>query len=83
MIDLNSLTIASKWDTLRATVIPPDAPPVQITETRRAYAGFSAALDIVTILGEPSISYEEGLAVFIRLSTEVNEFVKLLEAGKV
>lgn len=54
-------TIAEQWSGFEADVLPPDAPPVQRQEMRRAfYAGAWSMLSALQQLGDAEISEAEG-----------------------
>lgn len=75
-------TVQSAWEDYRAKVIPPTAPPVQITETRRAfYAGFAAAFGMMDDISN-SLSEDAACAVFDSLETEMVEFAASVVKGE-
>jgi hypothetical protein len=56
-------TIHDWWDGYRASVIPKDAPEIQIMESRRAfYGGFGATLRIFDAISDDDVSEDEGVA---------------------
>jgi hypothetical protein len=76
-------TLAATWDLYRSTIIPPDAPTVQVMETRRAfYAGAEAVVrGVLTALDPDEDPTEADLKTMARIDEELVEFGKLIERG--
>jgi hypothetical protein len=70
--------IESEWERFKKTVLPPDAGPIQINETRKAfYAGAGCLfLSIMQILGPGQEATESDLAIMDGINTELDEFLK-------
>lgn len=73
--------IADEWETYRREIVPADAPPVQIQETRRAfYAGVHAALAIMFEISEIDNETEQDDHA-ASLFDEIEEFVEAEYGG--
>lgn len=76
-------TIQAQWDLFRAVVLPSTAPPIQQTETRRAfYAGFYSCLKILKNIGDEDLSEETGGEILNNLELEVERFAKNMLEGR-
>lgn len=75
--------IEAEWVDYAIRVIPVDAPPVQVTETRRAfYAGAMAFLSIVMNQAEAGAEpTDNDLAMMDDLQAEFEEFFAAVKAG--
>lgn len=78
-------TVAQMWDLYRSYVVPHDAPPVQVSECRRAfYAGCQSVLmDGLLGIGDDTISEEQGIGHLEALFKECEQFAKDVDARKV
>lgn len=75
--------IAREWRSYDLRVLPMDAPPVQRSETRRAfYAGVQAMLGIAHGLGHESVSEERGVEILEGIDAEMREFVDAIREGR-
>jgi len=76
-------TIQRHWDAYLAMVVPVDAPPVQIQETRRAfYAGAEAMMCINRAIGEPGIAENDAVKMMEGCATELRSFSDDVANGK-
>jgi hypothetical protein len=77
-------SIADMWEIYRERVVPRDAPPVQVSECRRAfYAGAQGVLmDGFMGIGDKSISEDDGIAHLEKLHQECNDFAAKVAAGR-
>lgn len=75
--------IEAGWASLCALAIPPDAPPVQINEMRRAYMAGAQHLwaTVLTILEPGSEPTAKDLARMDLISRELDTFAAELEAA--
>lgn len=74
--------IADGWDWLRLSALPPDAPPEQIREMRRAfYAGVRWIMTVIVdeIANRPD---REGELLLTDLELELSRFGRDVERGK-
>ena len=70
-------TIKESWESYKELVIPKTAGPVQIAETRQAfYAGAHVVFGITTMIGEPFVPEELGLAQLDALKAELDAYQK-------
>lgn len=69
-------TVAESWESYRHEVLPANAGPAQIAETRRAfYAGsYITLMNIATHVGDPNADEEEGVENLERLKAECEAF---------
>lgn len=76
--------VETAWLAYRAQVIPPDAPPIQIRETKKAfYAGAGTLLDSLTvILGPGHEPTESDLLIMDGIAEELRQYVLDVVAGK-
>lgn len=73
---MNPHVLARAWESYRAKVLPPDAPDVQVVETRRAfYAGATIVLEICKRVGAPDVSEDLGVLQFEMLDREIVAFM--------
>lgn len=74
-----------QWETYQSAVIPPEAPPVQLKESRRAfYAGAQALLGVVLNMLSPGLDVaDEDVAKMTELDLELREFVEQIKRGVV
>lgn len=74
-------TIQEQWIDYRKKVVPPDAPDVQIQETRRGfYAGALAILQMQFAVsgGEEELSDDAGVALIESWHQECADFMKII-----
>jgi hypothetical protein len=77
------VTVRDAWDSYVAGVMPPDAPPDQIRECRRAfYAGFWAMLNINIGIGEDGVTEAMGVFVLESLVRECRAFNADVQQGR-
>jgi hypothetical protein len=76
--------IAEIWDDYAEHVLPSDAPPVQVQETRRAfYFGVNGLFGLLMNgLDEDSEPTDADLAKMSDIQDELKQFVKDVEAGR-
>lgn len=79
-------TIQSEWQHYAETVLPPDAPEVQLRETRRAfYAGYLSAMmqitDIAHSVSEGNLSEDGGKGIMDGLREELADFARSVFEG--
>jgi hypothetical protein len=75
--------IETAWRSYAAEVIPPGAPEVQLSETRRAfYAGVFSLLEIVKVLGTDAVSEEAGVFRMEMIDQEIQQFYRDVKEGK-
>jgi hypothetical protein len=69
-------TDAESFATYRARVLPPDAPPIQVTECQRAfYAGvYFCLMNLAYNIGDESTSEEQGIVELEKLKAECERF---------
>lgn len=69
-------SIAQSFESYRREVIPPDAPPLQIEECRRAFyaATYNMLMTLLITVGDDSTDEEEGIATLERLKAECETF---------
>lgn len=69
-------TVAESFATYRAQVLPPDAPPIQVTECQRAfYAGaYFLLLNLAYNIGDDSTPEEQGIEELEKLKAECEAF---------
>ncbi len=76
-------TVWDLWQSFARDVIPPEAPPIQRQEMRRAfYAAAWAVLQEVKVVGEESVSEEAGIAALQRMEAELCAFQQDVQAGR-
>lgn len=76
-------TIAAGWESLATQVLPKDAPPIQTTESRRAfYAGATVVLAILNDISGDDISEDAGVAMLETLQAETLAFGRAVGEGK-
>lgn len=82
------IKVADLWQSYAARVLPPDAPPVQRQETRRAfYAGAGAVLSgvllgLVESPGPAEADTEADTQAINELLEELDAFARDVAAGK-
>ncbi len=75
-------TVAELWESFRA-ILPPDAPAMQVIETRRAfYAACCGMLSIMRAIGNDDVSEEVGVAHLESMARELVAFQDDLRAGR-
>lgn len=77
-------SVAAMWVLYRTRVLAVNAPPIQVSECRRAfYAGVqSILLDGLLGIGDDSVSEEQGVAHLDSLHKECEQFSRDVMAGK-
>jgi hypothetical protein len=71
------------WDDYNANVLPKDAPPIQRSETRRAfYAGAYTMLCKVSEIGESHVSEDQGVSTLESLKAECEAFYDQMNRGQ-
>lgn len=76
------MLIAEGWESYQRRVMPLDASPSQIKETRRAiYAGVQIMMAIMHGLGDDAISGDEGVAIMESVADELRTFNAMVGAG--
>lgn len=76
-------TVKAEWEEYARLVLPADAPPVQITETRRAfYAGAWSMLMQSSELGDDSVSEEQGVIALEWWRREIEAFHRAVQDGR-
>lgn len=79
---MQNLSLAEAWKLYRAQVIPPNAPSVQIKESKRAfYAGAQASFHALTSIDD-SLPDVEGVAIIEGINVELQTFKKQVESGR-
>ena len=79
---MSARTIADMWATYQGAVLPDDAPPIQVQETRRAfYAGAHILLCDLPGMTE-DVSEDAGVARLEALHRECQAFFVLVAAGR-
>jgi hypothetical protein len=67
--------IEAGWLSYAGEIIPKNAPPVQIQESRRVfYAGAGHMFSVLGALGENQFSEDQGVAVMERILAELQQF---------
>lgn len=75
-----STRILAAWQSFERAVIPPEAPPLQHEECRRAfYAGAAAMFSLVADVGEDAVSEEAGVQMVAALNQELRAYMQDLE----
>jgi hypothetical protein len=76
--------MAENWDSFARAVLPPNAPPVQITEMRRAfYAGAVGILhSILKVLEPGSEPTDADLKMMDGIQRELADFNEAVKAGR-
>lgn len=76
--------LAEEWRSYQEQVIPPAAPSVQITESRRAfYAGARSILSILLERLSPGTEpTQEDLAWMDKIEAELDQFQRDVQAGQ-
>lgn len=75
--------IEAEWETYRRMTIPPDAPPIQLIEMRRAfYFGANALMHINQCIGEPDISEDAGLSILSSIRAELDAFLTAIQEDR-
>ena len=70
-------TIEEVWKLFAGLVLPPNVPPIQFIEMRKAfYAGAAAMLELVMMVGDDSFEEDAGVQRLESLSQELTEFAK-------
>jgi hypothetical protein len=70
-----STIVMDGWESFKAAVMPPDAPPVQIQEMRRAFfAGAWLLLTEMRAYMTDDVSEEQGVAFLEGLKSEMERF---------
>lgn len=68
--------VGAAWRDYMTKVIPVNAPAVQLEESRRCfYAGAAAIFDVMTNIGDDSVSEVEGVARLESITAEMNEYI--------
>lgn len=82
MIDQIGL-IERGWRSYRDHVLPKNAPPVQMQETRRAfYAGAGLLFENLTnAVGADEVSEDAGVDIMAGVDDEIRQFFKDVERG--
>lgn len=76
-------TLAEAWTGYLERVVPRNAGPIQLKQTKRNfYAGALAMLSLMSSINEDTPE-EEGVKLFEALCQELKEFGDKLEAGEV
>jgi hypothetical protein len=76
-------SIKSEWESYHTTVLPRNAPPIQIMECRRAfYAGAEAFFRCVYDVGSDDAPEDDGVEYLETLSQELQTFGRDVGAGK-
>jgi len=74
-------TVLDLWESYLKNVVPADAEPIQIQETRRAfYGGAWMLLQTVKRLGDDDFTEDDGVEALEALEQEMKNFV--LKVGK-
>jgi len=69
-------TIQSKWDSFRTSVIPKNAPHVQVKEMSNAFfAGAISVINITDAISDSNISEDAGVEMLEGLHDECRRFV--------
>lgn len=77
------VTIRDAWDSYRVNVLPRDAPPVQVSECRRAfYAGVWAMVNVNMRIGEDSVGEAEAMGILVAITEECESFSLDVQRGK-
>lgn len=80
--DPTRATVADAWAFFWGRVAPPDAGPVQVTDSRRCfYAGFAAALDVCLMMGDRDVPEDAGADTLDRLYQECLAFGRRVREG--
>jgi hypothetical protein len=76
--------IAAEWATYAEHILPKNAPPIQVQETRRAfYAGAGAILHHILRLADPGEEpTETDLRMMDDIEVEIEEWLVDMEAGR-
>jgi hypothetical protein len=76
--------IEAGWNSYRTEVVPPDAPEVQVRESRRAfYAGATWLFATLSVDLSPGAEPTEAdIAVLSEIDKELHEFENAIRAGK-
>src|SRR5262245_50577444 len=71
-------SVAAAFASYRQHVIPPDAPPIQVEECRRAfYAGsYAMLMNVAANIGDASTSEEDGITQLEGLQAECEAFLR-------
>jgi hypothetical protein len=79
----NIKVIAKAWEGYRRTVMPADAGPEQVTETRRGfYAGAWALLTTMMALGSDEIDEDQGVDILESVKAEIEAFYRDVNEGR-
>ena len=81
-----SKPVQRMWERFRAEVVPADAGPVQVSETRRAFwSGVFAMHETSEWIGHPKISATDALAMLTAIKIELDAWkaISLAEASVV
>jgi hypothetical protein len=70
-------TIQEHWDSFEKAVLPKDASPIQVQETRRAfYGGAQSMIFALMEMGDSDVSEEAGANILEGYNQELSEFSK-------
>lgn len=75
--------LAEQWEAYKLAIIPADAPPIQITECRRAfYAGANSLIAAVMSNFREDRGVTDGdVAVISSINVELSAFARDVESG--
>lgn len=75
--------VKAGWRTYAEHVLPTEALPVQMQETRRAfYAGARYLLGVLEGIGDNAVSEDSGVAILESIAAELTRFLNDVEAGR-
>lgn len=76
--------VETAWLDYRTKIIPPNAPPIQVSESKKAfYAGAGTLLDsIMNILGPGQEPTESDLLIMDGIAEELRQYVRDVAAGR-
>lgn len=76
--------IANGWRSYAEHVLPANAPPVQIQETRRAfYAGAGLLFEALTnAVGPDDVSEDAGMEIMRGVDDEIRQFLRGVKGGR-
>lgn len=76
-------TIREAWLSYMDEIVPKDAPSTQLQESKRAFvAGAFHVLNVLTAIGDDSVTEDEGVTVIEQLHQECETFVKDVLEGR-
>lgn len=71
------------WRTYAEHVLPTNAPPVQVQETRRAfYGGVQSLMGVMFDIGGDEVSEDEGVRRLESVRAELKQFVRDVTQGR-